>query len=84
MQVLFEHWDWIVLLISGLILVNEPYFNEAGYEKQKGTQQGRENSRMYNEMVVLKLIQAMSKVIQAPPEIFKNEIIRHFRSRAPR
>ncbi|XP_037773820.1 uncharacterized protein LOC119569947 [Penaeus monodon] len=41
-----------------------------------------ENSRMYNEMVVLKLIQAMAKVIQAPPDIFKKEIIQHFHKRA--
>ncbi|MPC13563.1 (E3-independent) E2 ubiquitin-conjugating enzyme [Portunus trituberculatus] len=51
----------VIISIQGLILVSEPYFNEAGYERQKGTQQGRENSRMYNEMVVLKLIQAMAK-----------------------
>ncbi|KAI8435760.1 hypothetical protein MSG28_003995 [Choristoneura fumiferana] len=46
---------------KGLILNAEPYFNEAGYEKQKGTQQGKENSRMYNEMVLLKLVQSMTK-----------------------
>ncbi|XP_042236826.1 (E3-independent) E2 ubiquitin-conjugating enzyme UBE2O-like isoform X3 [Homarus americanus] len=72
----------VIISIQGLILVSEPYFNEAGYERQKGTQQGRENSRMYNEMVVLKLIQAMAKVIQAPPDIFKNEIIHHFHVKA--
>lgn len=49
--------------ISGLILVAEPYYNEAGYERQKGTQQGRENSRMYNEMVVLKLVQVIILLI---------------------
>ncbi|XP_069958652.1 (E3-independent) E2 ubiquitin-conjugating enzyme UBE2O isoform X5 [Cherax quadricarinatus] len=72
----------VIISIQGLILVSEPYFNEAGYERQKGTQQGRENSRMYNEMVVLKLIQAMAKVIQAPPDIFKSEIIHHFHVKA--
>ncbi|XP_042893465.1 (E3-independent) E2 ubiquitin-conjugating enzyme-like isoform X2 [Penaeus japonicus] len=72
----------VIISIQGLILVSEPYFNEAGYERQKGTQQGRENSRMYNEMVVLKLIQAMAKVIQAPPDIFKKEIIQHFHKKA--
>lgn len=74
----------VIISIQGLILVSEPYFNEAGYERQKGTQQGRENSRMYNEMVVLKLIQAMAKVIQAPPDIFKKEIIHHFHVKAAR
>lgn len=42
---------------TGLILVSEPYFNEARYEKQRGTQHGQENSRMYNEMAILKLVQ---------------------------
>ncbi|XP_068204113.1 (E3-independent) E2 ubiquitin-conjugating enzyme UBE2O isoform X3 [Palaemon carinicauda] len=72
----------VIISIQGLILVSEPYFNEAGYERQKGTQQGRENSRMYNEMVVLKLIQAMAKVIQSPPDIFRDEIIHHFQKKA--
>ncbi|CAL4183407.1 unnamed protein product, partial [Meganyctiphanes norvegica] len=73
----------VIISIQGLILVSEPYFNEAGYERQKGTQQGRENSRMYNEMVLLKLIQAMSKVINGPPDIFKQEIIHHFHKMGP-
>ncbi|RZF44905.1 hypothetical protein LSTR_LSTR016952, partial [Laodelphax striatellus] len=67
-----------------LILVSEPYFNEAGYEKQKGSQQGRENSRMYNEMVVLKLVQSMTKLIQHPPPIFKEQITEHFTKNAPK
>ena len=37
--------------------MSEPYYNEAGYEKQRGTPQAVENSRMYNEMAILKLIQ---------------------------
>lgn len=72
----------LLLFVAGLILVNEPYFNEAGYEKQKGSQQGRENSRMYNEMVVLKLVQAMSKLILHPPPVFKNEIMAHLSQHA--
>ena len=49
-------------LLAGLILVSEPYFNEAGYEKQRGTQHGQENSRMYNEMAILKLVQVSSLI----------------------
>uniref|UniRef100_A0A1B6CR24 UBC core domain-containing protein n=2 Tax=Clastoptera arizonana TaxID=38151 RepID=A0A1B6CR24_9HEMI len=74
----------IIVSIQGLILVSEPYFNEAGYEKQKGSQQGRENSRMYNEMVVLKLVQAVTKLIIHPPAIFKQEIMAHFTQHAYR
>ena len=47
----------VLISIQGLILVSEPYYNEAGYERQKGTQQGLENSRMYNELALLKLLQ---------------------------
>lgn len=61
-----------------MILVAEPYFNEAGFEKQKGSQQGRENSRMYNEMVVLKLVQSQTKLIQYPPPVFKQVVVQHF------
>ena len=40
----------------------EPYYNEAGYDKQRGSQQGEENARMYNEMVLIKLVQSMSRM----------------------
>lgn len=36
---------------------------------------------MYNEMVVLKLIESMTKIITNPPEVFRDEIIKHFRER---
>lgn len=64
--------------------MHEPYFNEAGYEKQKGSQQGRENSRMYNEMVVLKLVQSMAKLVVNPPPVFKDEVALHFSKHAHR
>lgn len=79
-----EYCVYIKGHVVGLILVSEPYFNEAGYEKQKGSQQGRENSRMYNEMVVLKLVQAVTKLIIHPPAIFKQEIMAHFSQYAHR
>ncbi|TMW45861.1 hypothetical protein DOY81_009065 [Sarcophaga bullata] len=69
----------VIVSIQGLILVAEPYFNEAGYEKQKGTQQGKENSRMYNEMVIIKMVQATAKLIQNTPEVFHKEISNHFK-----
>lgn len=72
----------VIVSIQGLILVSEPYFNEAGFEKQKGSQQGRENSRMYNEMVVLKLVQAQTKLLLHPPPVFTDIIIMHFKKHA--
>ncbi|KAK8758140.1 hypothetical protein V5799_004223 [Amblyomma americanum] len=74
----------VLISIQGLILVSEPYYNEAGYEQQRGCQQASENSRMYNEMVVLKLVQSMGRMIQNSPEVFKDEIEQHFRDNADR
>ncbi|CAG5032997.1 unnamed protein product [Parnassius apollo] len=72
----------VIVSLQGLILNAEPYFNEAGYEKQKGTQQGKENSRMYNEMVLLKLVQSMTRMVLNPPEPFREEGVRHLRGAA--
>lgn len=68
----------LMVSVQGLILVSEPYFNEAGYEKQTDTQQGYENSRTYNELVILKLVQSMQEMIKSPSEIFKKETMAHF------
>lgn len=46
-----------------------------------GTQQGTENSRMYNEMAIIKLVQSMTKLLQSPPDVFRAQIIRHFAER---
>ena len=43
--------------------------------------QGLENSRMYNEMVLLKLTQSLTKIVRDPPPTFRNEVLQHFRSR---
>ncbi|XP_053970157.1 (E3-independent) E2 ubiquitin-conjugating enzyme UBE2O isoform X1 [Anastrepha ludens] len=71
----------VIVSIQGLILVPEPYFNEAGYDKQKGSQQGSENSRMYNEMVIIKMVQSSTKLLQQPPELFRREIYEHWKQR---
>ena len=76
--------SWDDFQSNNFVLVSEPYFNEAGYERQKGTQQGCENSRMYNEMVVLKLVQAMTRLALNPPEAFKDYVLQHFQSNAKR
>lgn len=33
---------------------------------------------MYNEMVILKMLQSMSKMMSNPYEVFREQIIRHF------
>ncbi|GCC20854.1 hypothetical protein chiPu_0019422 [Chiloscyllium punctatum] len=68
----------VLISIQGLILVNEPYYNEAGFDSDRGLQEGYENSRCYNEMALIKLVQSMTQLIQKPVEIFEQEIKEHF------
>lgn len=65
---------------AGLILVNEPYYNEAGFDSDRGLQEGYENSRCYNEMALIKMVQSMTQLLQNPVEVFKQEIQQHFAS----
>ena len=65
---------------AGLILCKEPYFNEAGYEKHRGTVDGTENCRVYNEMVILELIASMEQQIKATHAVFDKEIKGHFKN----
>ncbi|XP_066927802.1 (E3-independent) E2 ubiquitin-conjugating enzyme UBE2O-like isoform X2 [Clytia hemisphaerica] len=74
----------LLLSIQGLILNAEPYFNEAGYEKQRGTVEGKENSRVYNEMALIKMIESLRNMIQRPPKVFQDEIRQHFQEKLPR
>jgi ubiquitin-conjugating enzyme E2 O len=67
----------VIVSIQGLILVAEPYYNEAGYLKQRGTSIANDNSRLYNEMVVIKLIQSMTKLLLTPPKTFETTIREH-------
>lgn len=62
----------------GLILVNEPYYNEAGFDSDRGLQEGYENSRCYNEMALIKMVQSMTQLLQNPVEVFRQEIRDHF------
>ena len=73
----------LLVSIQGLILVREPYYNEAGYEKQRGSQEGAENSRTYNEMALLKMVQSMTRLLQNPPILFQPEIKAYCGKRAP-
>jgi hypothetical protein len=41
----------VLISIQSLILVSEPYFNEPGYERELGTERGRQQSSKYNETI---------------------------------
>ncbi|KAG5278888.1 hypothetical protein AALO_G00103840 [Alosa alosa] len=68
----------VLISIQGLILVNEPYYNEAGFDSDRGLQEGYENSRCYNEMALIKMVQSMTTLLQHPVEVFQQEIREHF------
>ncbi|KAL1006048.1 hypothetical protein UPYG_G00067210 [Umbra pygmaea] len=68
----------VLISIQGLILVNEPYYNEAGFDSDRGLQEGYENSRCYNEMALIKMVQSMTQLLQTPIEVFQQEIQQHF------
>ena len=68
----------------GLILVEEPYFNEAGYEKHKGSAEGAENSRMYNELVLIKMLQSLERLWKNPPHSFREEVKRYLQDHLPK
>lgn len=36
---------------------------------------------MYNEMVIIKMVQSMTKLIQSPSEVFRQQIEQHFKER---
>uniref|UniRef100_A0A0B7AQH6 UBC core domain-containing protein n=1 Tax=Arion vulgaris TaxID=1028688 RepID=A0A0B7AQH6_9EUPU len=74
----------VLVSIQGLILVPEPYYNEAGYERQRGTQVGQENSRMYNEMATLKTVQSLIKMCHSLPTLFKEDIYQYLKAHGPR
>ncbi|XP_075418366.1 (E3-independent) E2 ubiquitin-conjugating enzyme isoform X2 [Tenrec ecaudatus] len=68
----------VLISIQGLILVNEPYYNEAGFDSDRGLQEGYENSRCYNEMALIRVVQSMAQLVRRPPEVFEQEIRQHF------
>ncbi|NXN96741.1 UBE2O enzyme, partial [Rhinopomastus cyanomelas] len=69
----------VLISIQGLILVNEPYYNEAGFDSDRGLQEGYENSRCYNEMTLIRVVQSMMQLLRRPVEVFEHEIREHFR-----
>ncbi|XP_056405834.1 (E3-independent) E2 ubiquitin-conjugating enzyme [Hyla sarda] len=68
----------VLISIQGLILVNEPYYNEAGFDSDRGLQEGYENSRCYNEMALIRVVQSMTQMLRRPVEVFQQEIMEHF------
>ena len=73
----------VLVSIQSLIFVNDPYFNEPGYDKGRGTPQGDQESAQYNlnlyhqvaDAAILQPLQRRAKVV--PPE-FDLAVSTHF------
>jgi len=62
----------VLVAIQSLILNAEPYFNEPGYEKSRGTDAGECNSREYNAGIQIATVEwAMLDQIRRPSACFK-------------
>ena len=86
-----EMWDpgrsnmlQVLVSIQGLVLTDDPYYNEAGYEKQSGTEEGKRNGDQYNEQAFLASARSMIATLKDPPMHFERLIRAHFKARAPK
>ncbi|CAG2055043.1 unnamed protein product [Timema podura] len=69
----------VLVSIQSLILVPEPYFNEPGYERSRGTPSGNQSSREYNSNICQASVKwAMLEQIRNPCPCFKEVIQTHF------
>ena len=65
-----------------LIFVEDPYFNEPGYQNSIGTERGNAASEVYSRDQRYKTVEiAMYNQIQNPPPVFKSVVEDHFRLR---
>ncbi|XP_046485616.1 baculoviral IAP repeat-containing protein 6 isoform X2 [Neodiprion pinetum] len=69
----------VLVSIQSLILVAEPYFNEPGYERSRGTSSGAQSSQEYNANICQATAKwAMLEQIRNPCPCFKEVIHTHF------
>ncbi|KAK6742185.1 hypothetical protein RB195_009822 [Necator americanus] len=61
----------VLLSIQALILVPEPYYNEAGYESRKQQSEMADRSKRYNETATINSLEYLLKIYKDPPSNFK-------------
>lgn len=87
-----EKWDprnsnllRVLLSIQAMVLVDEPYYTEAGYESQTGSHEGASNSRLYNESALLLSLRHCVTSLReggSPPD-FVEFTCKHYAAAAP-
>ncbi|XP_043687702.1 putative ubiquitin-conjugating enzyme E2 38 isoform X2 [Telopea speciosissima] len=72
----------VLVSIQALVLNDEPYFNEPGYERSRGQPSGEMLSRKYNEETFILSCRTMLYSLNRPPKNFEDFVIGHFYKRA--
>ena len=68
----------VLVSIQSLILVSEPYFNEPGYERSRGTPSGTASSREYDANIRQATVKwAMLEMLRKPSPCFKQVVQAH-------
>jgi ubiquitin-protein ligase len=69
----------VLISIQSLILVDEPYYNEPGWEKQMNTSEGKRKSFDYKDNIRLQTIKwAINNQIKNSPESYEDFVRNHF------
>ncbi len=70
----------IIISIQSLILVDDPYFNEPGYERSANTENGKKNSKLYNDNIRLQTMRvAMLGMLNNKLKSYEDFITQHFK-----
>ena len=69
----------VLVSIQSLIMVPEPWFNEPGYERSRGTPDGDAASMQYTLKIRgFTVRHAMLNQLKAPPLVFRKAVLAHF------
>lgn len=72
----------VIISIQSLIMVEDPYFNEPGYEKSMHTSNGKKRAFEYKDNIRMENLRvAIINQIKNPPEGFEEFTINHFQSK---
>jgi ubiquitin-protein ligase len=70
----------VLISIQSLILVDDPYFNEPGYERLMNTSAGKIKSEEYNNNIQIETIKwCMINMINNPPLGYEQVVLEHFK-----
>ncbi|KAK4700888.1 ubiquitin-conjugating enzyme E2 O, partial [Phenoliferia sp. Uapishka_3] len=73
----------VFISIQGLIMVEDPYYTEPGFEKQMSTTEGKTASDLYNERTFVLTRAFVKRACEYPPSDFGTEIRAYFYTGLP-